>query len=174
MNFHSPDLGRLLDRAIDSICAFVLFGMLAVTAVDVAGRYLFNHPLPGGFEISELLLAVAIFAGFPGVSREGSHITVDLWTARLGPRGKRIQQMASDAVASLMCAALAVFMSQKTLDVAAQHDTTPYLNFPVAPVAGFMAASCALAALLFARRVFHDPGISQVVAAVHAEGQTWQ
>ena len=42
--------------------------MMMITAVDVAGRYLFNKPLAGGFELTEMLLAALIYCGLPLVS----------------------------------------------------------------------------------------------------------
>lgn len=150
-------MNRVLDRITDTICALVLFGMVAITVIDVSGRYFFNRPLPGGFEVSELLLALAIFAGLPAVTRDGSHITVDLWTSHLGERSKRVQQMVSDGVCSIVCAALATFMYFKAGDVAAQRDATSYLNFPLYPLAYFMSLSCAVAGIVFVMRVWRDP-----------------
>ena len=54
--------------ALGVTSAAVLFLMMAITAVDVAGRYVFNKPLTGGFEITELLLAALIYCGLPLVS----------------------------------------------------------------------------------------------------------
>ena len=49
--------GSALQTVLGVTSGTVLFLMMAITAVDVAGRYLFNQPLPGGFELTELLLA---------------------------------------------------------------------------------------------------------------------
>jgi len=46
-----------LQAGLSATSAGVLFLMMAITAVDVTGRYVFNKPLPGGFEMTELLLA---------------------------------------------------------------------------------------------------------------------
>ena len=51
--------------------------MMMVTVVDVAGRYLFNKPLNGGFEITEMMLAALIYCGLPLVSQRREHIVVD-------------------------------------------------------------------------------------------------
>ncbi|MDZ7810788.1 MAG: TRAP transporter small permease subunit [Arhodomonas sp.] len=39
--------------------------MLAVTTVDVIGRYFFNAPILGAFEVSEVAMALLIYAGLP-------------------------------------------------------------------------------------------------------------
>jgi TRAP-type C4-dicarboxylate transport system permease small subunit len=51
---------------------------MALTCVDVFGRYFLNRPVWGGFELTEMLLAALIFAGLPLVSLRNDHVTVDL------------------------------------------------------------------------------------------------
>ncbi|MBP0050213.1 TRAP transporter small permease, partial [Marinobacterium sp. AK62] len=36
---------------LEAVSALVLFGLMALTCVDVVGRYLFNSPLHGGTEL---------------------------------------------------------------------------------------------------------------------------
>ncbi len=40
--------GVWLDRVLGAAAAVLLFILMAVTAVDVIGRYIFNWPLRGG------------------------------------------------------------------------------------------------------------------------------
>lgn len=78
----------IFERALSVIAAVLLFSMMALTVTDVAGRYLFSHPLPGAFELTQLLLAWLIFAGLPIVSARGGHISIGLldrfFVGRLG------------------------------------------------------------------------------------------
>ena len=53
-----------LEGALGVTSATVLFLMMMITAVDVIGRYVFNKPLAGGFEITEMLLAALIFVTY--------------------------------------------------------------------------------------------------------------
>lgn len=58
--------------------ASVLFGLMMVTCIDVAGRYVFNSPLVGATELTELGLAVLVFSAMPVVTWRGMQIVVDL------------------------------------------------------------------------------------------------
>lgn len=58
--------------------ACVLFGLMMVTCIDVAGRYVFNSPLVGATELTELGLAVLVFSAMPVVTWRGMQIVVDL------------------------------------------------------------------------------------------------
>ena len=90
MSSTSSDGGVWLDRALGAAAAVLLLGLLAVTTADVIGRYIFNWPLRGAFEITELLLLALIFAGLPLVSRADEHVTLDFIDAALGQRGRRM------------------------------------------------------------------------------------
>ena len=65
------------DAALGIAASVILFLMMLLTFVDVVARYLFNWPLRGGFELTELMLLVLIFAGLPLVSHADEHVTMD-------------------------------------------------------------------------------------------------
>ena len=71
--------GLWLDRILGLVAAFLLLGLMLLTAVDVVSRYVFNWPLRGAFELTELGLLVLIFAGLPLASRRGEHVTLDFY-----------------------------------------------------------------------------------------------
>ena len=50
-------LDAVLQRVLGVLAATILFFMMLLTAVDVIGRYLFNTPVNGGFEVTEIMLA---------------------------------------------------------------------------------------------------------------------
>lgn len=147
---------RVLRRTLGVASALAMLAMMAVTFVDVVGRYAFNRPLPGGFEITELLLATIIFAGLPSVSAAREHIVVDLVIERYGPRAKRWHNIAVGAVLAVVLAFLAVVMWGKAGDVAAEKDVTAYLAVPIAPLAYFISVSCALSAALVGALAWRD------------------
>ncbi len=60
------------------LSAVALFLMMMVTVVDVGGRYLFNKPLYGAYEMIGMLLVAAGPLGMALCQKERSHITVYL------------------------------------------------------------------------------------------------
>ena len=71
-------LQDLMQRSLGLITAVLLFMMMILTLLDVFGRYLFNSPIMGAYEITELMLVVLIFAGIPLAGANDEHIAVDL------------------------------------------------------------------------------------------------
>ncbi|WP_299474235.1 TRAP transporter small permease [uncultured Roseibium sp.] len=59
-------------------CLLVLVAMIALTCLDVVARYLFNSPVNGAYELTQLLLASLIFLALPLTTAAGEHIEVEL------------------------------------------------------------------------------------------------
>ena len=53
-----------------------------LTTVDVVGRYVFNSPITGVFEITEYLVLILIFSFIGYTQSQKSHVAVDLLLAR--------------------------------------------------------------------------------------------
>lgn len=81
------------DRALMSITAVVMFSMMGVTFVDVVGRYVFNRPIHGGFEIIQFLMPLAMFTALPIVTRDFGHITISILDGNLNPTAAWIQRL---------------------------------------------------------------------------------
>ena len=148
---------RRFDAALGLAASVILFVMMMVTFVDVIGRYVFNRPLNGAFEVTELMLLVLIFAGLPLVSHADEHVTMDFIDHVLTSGGRRIVM----AIAQLVCAAtmlgLAWLIWVKAGKIAGYGDTTDVLRILVAPFVYFMAAMIALSGLIHAWKIIH-PG----------------
>jgi TRAP-type transport system small permease protein len=81
-----------MDRFIDSIelIAAIFVGLVtALTFVSVMLRYLFSASIPDSHDLGRMLLGVLIFWGIAATSYRGTHITVDLVWANVGPRWQR-------------------------------------------------------------------------------------
>lgn len=63
---------------LELISAIVLFLLMALTCIDVVGRYFFSHPLVGATELTEIGLALVIFSVMPIITWRSTHIVVDL------------------------------------------------------------------------------------------------
>jgi TRAP-type C4-dicarboxylate transport system permease small subunit len=68
----------LAARALGALASVSLFAMMAVTFVDVIGRYGFHRSVFGAAEIIEQLMMVTVFAGLAFITARNEHITVSL------------------------------------------------------------------------------------------------
>ena len=147
-------LARWLETALGAISAIVLFAMMMVTAIDVAGRYLFSKPLAGGFELTEMMLAALIYCGLPLVSKRREHIVIDTFDPLMSPRVKRGLDVAADIVCAATLAGIGWLLFRRAVRVAEYGDTTSVLTLPLAPVAYLMGTMIAITAAIHLWLVF--------------------
>ena len=149
---------RKWERRVDAVlgigASILLFGMMLLTFVDVVARYLFNRPIRGGFEMTELVLLVLIFAGLPLVSHADEHVTMDFIDRMLPARAVAILIR----VVHALVAAVFFFLTWQVLikagRIAGYGDTTDVLRISVGPFVYFMAAMIFLTALVHVFKVF--------------------
>lgn len=139
-------VGLWLNRLLCFTAALVMFTMMMVTFVDVVGRS-FGSPVPGGFEITEFLLAALIFLGLPLVTAEGGHIEVDLLDSVIPHWFKSFQNLLIGLVNVGAIGLLSWLMWQFAIRTYKYSDTTAVLEIPYAGLTFLMAICCTLATL---------------------------
>jgi len=130
--------------ALARVVALALLAMMLLTALDVAGRYLFSAPLRGAFEITELALGILVFGTFPLLARQGGHIRIDLLSGRLTGPSRRWHASLSGLLSGVVLAVIAWQVAGVARSEATLGYTTMTLGLPTWP---FLAAIAALAAL---------------------------
>ena len=127
--------------------AVVLVAMMGLTFFDVLGRYLFNRPIVGTVETTELLMGSIVFLGIGLTTLKGGHISVDLVTAQLGEAGRRalalVAQITSLVIVELICWRMWVIAAE-TVD---NNLRTQLWESPVWPAAYVMAVGASLMAV---------------------------
>ena len=134
--------------------AIALFTIMWLTLIDVTGRKFFDHSLPGGLELTEILMVIVIFGAMPLVSWRSEHVVFDSLDAFLPDWVRSIQAR----LVNLICAGgfgfLAYLMSTRADRFAEYGDTTVYLQVSIAPVAWMMALFLAITAAVHLLFVF--------------------
>ena len=164
MNEQEKKIEHKWERPFDAVLGIassaILMCMMLLTFVDVVARYLFNFPLRGGFEVTELMLLVLIFAGLPLVSHADEHVTMDFIDRMLPPEGVKLVVRLAHA----LCAAVMFFLTWqvwiKAGRIAGYGDTTDVLKITVGPFVYFMAAMILLTGLVHLYKIF-APGEAQ-------------
>ena len=142
------EIGRILQNTLGVGAALLLFSIILVTCVDVVGRYFFDTPLSGAFEITELLLAALVFAALPLTTERKEHIEVDLINVVLGARSKRYLSAFSGIFSAALLMTLSWRLASRALSSAADGATTNALAIPLAPFGYLAAFSCLVSAFI--------------------------
>ena len=135
-------------RALRWLAGITLFTLMMVVAVDVCGRYLFNRPLPAGYEMVQALMGVLLFVTLPLVSRNNEHIALGLFVDAFKGGTDRLRRFFVHLFSAGVLAFVAWRLGAHAAKLAAGRDVTPVLQMPLAPLAWFMTAAAVVAALL--------------------------
>lgn len=122
--------------------------MTLLTTVDVVGRYLFNRPLRGAFELTEVLMAALIFAALPLVTLRSEHIAVDLLDLWIPARVRKLQRTLIQLGCAAVVAVLAWVMFGQARQSALDGLQTDALRLPLAPILYFGASAILVSALI--------------------------
>ena len=134
-------------QALAVISCAVLFLMMTLTFIDVAGRYLLNSPLPALAEIISFMMAGLVFCVLPLVCFREGHVTIDLLDGVVPRRLKRLQGV----FINLVSAGAVLFVAWRLWVKAMTHlefeEATDELYMDIWPFSTGMAILCVLAAV---------------------------
>ena len=91
-----------VQKGLGLLCALLLVAMMCLTGADVIARYVFNAPIRGAFELTEILLACLVFTALPITTGAREHIEVELFD----PKSRAMRRLLG-AIATL--SGIAVF-----------------------------------------------------------------
>ena len=154
-----PDPGRKrrAEAVLGGAASAILLAMMLLTVVDVVGRYVFNRPVRGAFEVTELMLLVLIFAGLPLVSYAEEHAVMDFIDRLLAPRGRIRLERAVQGVCAAFMFLLARLVWLKADRIWAYRDATDVLRIVYGPFVYFMALTLAFAGAIHLYRACARP-----------------
>jgi TRAP-type C4-dicarboxylate transport system permease small subunit len=70
---------RTVENVLLVICACVLMDLMLLSAADVIGRFFFDKPITGTYEISTIMMGAVVLLGWAYTQRSGGHVTVDMF-----------------------------------------------------------------------------------------------
>ncbi len=124
-----------ISKVMAVLAAVVLFLMMLLTVGDVIGRYFFNTPIKGTWEIVGLSLVFAATWGFAYCQLKKSHINVTVLLDRFPPRVRAILTVISlffGLVGFSLISWRMVLQAQKYF-LMTRGNVTDTLNLPYAP-----------------------------------------
>ncbi len=109
-------------------------GFLALlTGVDVVGRYLFNSPLQGTFELTEVVMCLVVGFGIAFTTAKDEHIVVDALFEKLPSSAQRKLTVVANVLGVLVFGILCWKGVQTGIDSIMDKEETELLNVPVFP-----------------------------------------
>jgi TRAP-type transport system small permease protein len=130
-------MDKILDgceRLMLYVSCIATFVLMLLTTADAGGRYLFNRPITGAFEITTNYLMIgAVFLGMAFGYRQGAHIRVTLLTGHLPNGVKMVLNHIVQAISILYGAALVVATYQQATRTLATGTKLSSIELPLGP-----------------------------------------
>src|SRR6201993_5233362 len=135
----NPDVVRRvsrMDRFIDGIELLAAF-FVGIVAADIFTsvllRYFFAVQIPDSYDFGRLLLGILIFWGIAATSYRGTHNTVDLVYANVGPRLRRVIDVFATLVLLFVVTVQTYTLFDKVMDTRRDNVLTFDLRLPTWP-----------------------------------------
>ncbi|MGP0091881.1 MAG: TRAP transporter small permease [Xanthobacteraceae bacterium] len=153
----APARRNRMDQFIDGIelIAAIFVGLVAVDIfVSVMLRYFFVTSIPDSYDFGRLLLGILIFWGIAATSYRGTHITVDLLWANVGPRWQRAIDVFATLVLLFVVSVQTYTLFDKVRGTYNDNVLTFELHLPTWPFFAVAWAGDVSAVLLIAIRTY--------------------
>jgi TRAP-type C4-dicarboxylate transport system permease small subunit len=122
------------ENVLTYAAVFATFIMMLLTTADAAGRYLFNRPITGAYEITtNYLMISAVFLAMAFAYRGGANIRVTFLVDRLPRLTKLVVNHLVQMVSMLYCAALVYATFKQALRTIATGVTLSSVEIPQGP-----------------------------------------
>lgn len=142
------NLLKHISNVLAGFACLVLLGVMAVTFVDVVGRYFFNAPITFAVELIQLGMGLLVLFGLAITTLQRGHIAVDIIESLV----PRILARVFSAIAALCGLAFIGLIAWRLWDRALKFMgdglATDVLFLPVWPVVMLMAFAASVAAVV--------------------------
>lgn len=133
---------RGLASVLNGLAAVTLMALMIITCIDVFGRYFLNNPLTGSTELTEMSLAILVFAGFPVISWRNDHVVVDIMDKFVTPAA----DLSRTLIINVICALALLYIGQNVHKLGVRSmsygEVSEYLAIPTGWVIVFIAVMC--------------------------------
>ena len=132
--FHFLDkVNASIETILNMIGVTFIIILMFFTACEILGRYIFNQPIPGYVENTELIMAAIVFLGIGFNQRVGAHIRMDIVINKIKGRFYHITESLSLLVGLIAYGIICVYSFQVTVEAYQFGDVTEYLYTPTWP-----------------------------------------
>jgi TRAP-type transport system small permease protein len=148
-------LRGLLDRVVGKSVWFAavisgigLLWLMTLTIVAVVMRYVFNAPILGAQDLSQISLVVVVFPAMAYCGWTGGHVALDLFGSRVNATALRWIETIIHTTCGVLFAFIAWHTWARARDALRYGEATNLIEIPHAPLFFIIAVSAALYAVV--------------------------
>lgn len=148
----------LISKYLSHLGNISLAGMMLLATADVVGRYFFDSPVLGAYEITEYLMIIMVFAFLGLAQSEKAHINVDVVFNHLPPKVQAGLEWFNHLICFLIFALVCWRGIHRTMDMINSGEESLLLKIPDYPFAIFMVLGSIVLTIEFLRDIISLSG----------------
>jgi TRAP-type C4-dicarboxylate transport system permease small subunit len=154
MNFkNAVNILGLFSYLLSRLGCVALFFMMCLTVVDVVGRYIFNMPILGAFEMTEFLVLIMVFSFLGYAQAQKSHVTVDIFFDRFPLKMKTVVSVLNYLISLVVVLLIAWMGYIKAMESFHSGEKPLNLAIPDYPFIFFLSFGSAVMCIEFIRDI---------------------
>ncbi len=135
------------------IASIILMALMLITTADVAGRYFFNQPLTGVFDLTHFAVLIMVFFGLAYCGFRGGHVAIELLYDRLNRRVAKILDRVINLVGATFFLVIAWRTVVQSIDIKEFKESSQLLLIPFYPFYWLVAFGCVVFAIVMLMRI---------------------
>jgi TRAP-type C4-dicarboxylate transport system permease small subunit len=132
----------------------VLILLMLLTTADVVGRYFFNSPINGVFDLTHFAVAAMTFLGLAYCGFRGGHVVIELLYDKLPMAARGVLNRVINLAGCVLFALIAWRTAVQSIDVRDMGEASQMMEIPLFPLYYLVAFGSGLFAWVMAFRVF--------------------
>ncbi len=139
----------LVTISVSRIGAGLLVGMMLLITCDVFFRFLFNKPVPGTFELVEMMMSAVVSLSIAYCGYRRGHVAVELFTDKLPLKTQNFINAVHYLVCVAFFTAIAFEVAWQAQVIKESETVTALLGIPIYPFIWVLSIGAALLALVY-------------------------
>ena len=129
-----------LPALLRDVAAFVFLPVIVlVIAVDVVGRYFFNHPFQWSQEVATLALLLLFVAAIPFATAADGHVRTETMYEKYSPRQRAIADAVAALCGAVFMGVVAVWQIRELPGLYRRGEGAEFVNIPYWPISSIVA-----------------------------------
>lgn len=136
------------------VAGFALILLMLLTTADVVGRYFFNSPIGGVFDLTHFAVSIMTFLGLAYCGWRGTHVVIELLYDRLPPAARRVLNRVTNLAGCTLFGLISWRTAVQSIDVREMGEASQMMEIPLFPLYYLVAFGAGLFAWVMGLRVF--------------------
>lgn len=146
----------IFSHALSRLGCVALFAMMGLTVVDVVGRYAFNSPILGAFEITSFLVAILVYSFLGYAQSQKTHVTVDILVNTFPQKAQSVVKLFNYFIGLFMMILISWKGFEKAMESMETGDSPMNLPVQIYPFVFFLAFGCGVMCIEFFRDILRS------------------